>query len=55
MNNENHLSAVGNQKVSDEMNARPDDTSEIKKPSSVLFSLAEIEEDDNFVEAVNGE
>lgn len=54
MNNENHLSAVGKQKASDEIDARPDDTSEIKNLSSVYFSLAEIEEDDNFAEAVNG-
>jgi len=54
MNNENHLSAVGKQKASDEIDARPDDTSEIKNLSSVHFSLAEIEEDDNFAEAVNG-
>jgi hypothetical protein len=54
MNNENHLSAVGKQKASDENNARPDDTSEIKNLSSVHFSLAEIEEDDNFAEVVNG-
>jgi hypothetical protein len=54
MNTENHLSAVGNQNPSDEMIARPDDTDEIENPSSVHFSLAGIEEDDNFVEAVNG-
>lgn len=54
MNNENHLSAVGKQKASDEIIARPDDTFKIKNLSSVHFSLAEIEEDDNFAEAVNG-
>jgi hypothetical protein len=48
MNNEDHLSAVGNQSASDEIDARPDDS------SSVHISLAEIEEDDNFAEAVNG-
>ena len=48
MNNEDHLSAVGNQIASDEIDARPDDE------SSVHISLAEIEEDDNFAEAVNG-
>jgi len=53
MNNENHLSAVGKQKASDEINARPDDTFKIKNLSSVHLSLAEIEEDDNFAEAVN--
>lgn len=55
MNKENHLSDVSNQKASDEMHARLDDTSEIKKESSVHFSLAEIEEDDNFAEEVNGQ
>jgi hypothetical protein len=54
MNNENHLSAVGKQKASDEIYARLDDTFKIKNLSSVHFSLAEIEEDDNFAEAVNG-
>ena len=49
MNNEGRLSAAGNQKASDEITARPDDL------SSVHFSLAEIEEDDNFAEAVNGQ
>ena len=44
------------QKTFDEMNARPDDTIEKKQnPSSVHFSLAGIEEDDNFADAVNGE
>ena len=51
---ENHLSAKGNQDPSDEMTARPDDTEKIEDPSSVHDSLAGIEEDDNFVEAVNG-
>ena len=37
-----------------EMAARPDDTEIIEDPSSVHISLAGIEEDDNFVEAVNG-
>jgi transposase InsO family protein len=54
MNTENYLSAVSNQDPSDEMVARPDDTTEIENLSSVHYSLAEIEEDDNFVEAVNG-
>lgn len=48
MNSENHLPAVSNKEASDEIDARPDDS------SSVHFSLAEIEEDDNFAEAVNG-
>ena len=48
MNNEVHLSAVGHQTASEEMEARPDDE------SSVHFSLAEIDEDGKFVEAVNG-
>ncbi len=48
MNNEDHLSAVSKQNTSDEMNARPDDL------SSVHVSLAEIEEDVKFAEAVNG-
>ena len=56
MNNENHLSAVGNQRASDKINARPDDTIENNQnSSSVDFSLAGIEEDVNFAEAVNGE
>jgi hypothetical protein len=37
-----------------EMAARPDDTEIIEDPSSVHISLAGIEEDDNFAEAVNG-
>lgn len=48
MNNEDHLTAVGNQNASDEMTARPDDQ------SSVHASLAGIEDDDNFAEVVNG-
>jgi len=48
MSKEDHLSTVGNQNASDEINARPDDS------SSVHNSLAEIEEDDNFAEVVNG-
>ncbi|NLD63024.1 MAG: hypothetical protein GX646_03950, partial [Bacteroidales bacterium] len=48
MNNEDHLSAVSKQNASDEMTARPDDL------SSVHTSLAGIEEDANFAEAVNG-
>ena len=48
MNNEDHLSAVSNQDVSDEMTERPDDL------SSVHTSLAGVEEDDNFAEVVNG-
>ena len=48
MNSEEHLPAVGNQVASDEIDARPDDK------SSVHISLAEIKEDDNFAEAVNG-
>ena len=48
MNNENHLSAVSKQNASDEITARPDDL------SSVHTSLAGIEEEANFAEAVNG-
>ena len=48
MNNEDHLSAVSKQNASDEMNARPDEL------SSVHASLAEIEKDVKFAEAVNG-
>ena len=48
MNSEDHLPAVGNQVASDEIDAMPDDM------SSVHYSLAEIEEEDNFAEAVNG-
>lgn len=48
MNGDDHLSAVGNSAASDEIDARPDDE------SSVHDSLAEIEEDGNFAEAVNG-
>jgi len=48
MNNEDHLSAVSKQNASDEMTARPDDL------SSVHTSLAGIEEDANFAEAVKG-
>ena len=48
MNGDDHLSAVGNQAASDEIDARPDDS------SSVHISLAEIEEDGNFAKAVNG-
>lgn len=48
MNSEDHLPAVGNQVASDEIDARPDDM------SSVHYSLAEIEEEDNFAEVVNG-
>lgn len=48
MNGEDHLTAVGSQNASDKIDARPDDE------SSVHNSLAEIEEDDNFAEAVNG-
>ena len=48
INNKDHLSAVSKQNTSDEMNARPDDL------SSVHVSLAEIEEDVKFAEAVNG-
>jgi transposase InsO family protein len=48
MNGDDHISAVGNTAASDEIDARPDDS------SSVHNSLAEIEEDDNFAEAVNG-
>lgn len=56
MNNDNHLSAVGHQKASDEISARPEDTSENNQnSSSVHFSLAGIKEDVNFAEAVNGE
>ena len=54
MNNENHLSTASHQQASDEMSARPDDTYKIKIPSSVHFSLAGIEEDDNFAKVVNG-
>ena len=48
VNIEGHLSAVSNQDASDEITARPDD------PSSFHYSLAGIEEDDNFAEVVNG-
>ena len=52
----NHLSAVGNQRASDEINARPDEAIENNKnSSSVDFSLTGIEEDVNFAEAVNEE
>jgi hypothetical protein len=47
MNNENHLTAIGNPNASDEMTARPDD------PSSVYTSLAGIEEEDTFADVVN--
>jgi len=48
MNNEDHLSAVGNLNVSDVMTAWPD------VPSSVNTSHAGIEEDDISTEEVNG-
>ena len=48
LTNENHLSAVSKQNASDEITARPDDL------SSVHTSLAGIEEEANFAEAVNG-
>ena len=54
MNCEDHLSAIGNQNASDEISARPDDTINDKNQSSVHYSLAGIEEDDNFAEVVNG-
>jgi hypothetical protein len=48
MNNEDHLTAIGNPHASDEMTARPADL------AAVHTSLAGIEEDANFAEAVNG-
>jgi transposase InsO family protein len=49
-----HSPDVTDQKASGENFARPDDTSENNiKPSSVHFSLAKIEKDDNFVKAEN--
>lgn len=54
MNNENHLSELGTEERSDEISARPDDTTEnLEKSSSVHFSLEDIEEDVKFAKSVN--
>lgn len=47
MNSDDHLTTVGYQNASDEMTARPDDS------SSVHISLAGIEEEDTLAEVVN--
>ena len=53
-NSQSHLSDVTTKHPSDEILARPDDTSEKSKNlSSVHFSLDKIEEDDNFVKPDN--